>query len=218
MTMTGGPIATNDPTADGVRSPEGKILIADGSPMVQFPGSEPKPLRASKKGKIEASDDQRRRSPSAWSERVPLLCLAALGLLISAYLGAVQVGAIAQPWDPIFGNASSIRVLHSIPPRYLPIPDAILGVFGYAADLIVGGIGGRERWRYWPGLVLLFGLVIFGLALVSVLLILMQTLYLHTWCTLCLCSALISLAIYALGSHEVLFTIRHLLRLRDPTN
>jgi uncharacterized membrane protein len=154
------------------------------------------------------------RSPSAWSERGPLLCLAALGLLISAYLGAVQLRLIAQPWDPIFGHASSDRVLHSFIERYLPVPDAVLGVFGYAADLITGGLGGSDRWREWPGIVLLFGLVIFGLALVSTLLIMMQTFYLHAWCTLCLCSALLSLVIYALGSHEVFATIGHMLRSR----
>ncbi len=159
-----------------------------------------------------AEGDVPERSPSAWRERLPILGLAVLGLLISAYLGAVQLGLIAQPWDPIFGSASSDRVLHSVIDRYLPIPDAVLGVFGYGADIITGALGGRDRWRTWPAITLLFGLVIFGLALVSTLLIFMQTFYLHAWCTLCLGSALISLAVYALGIREPLATLRYQLR------
>ena len=150
------------------------------------------------------------RSPSAWRERLPILGLAALGLFISAYLSLVQIGVLPHAWDPIFGSASSDRVLlHSI---LAPLPDAVLGVLGYCADIITGALGGRNRWRTWPSMTLLFGLVIFGLALVSVLLILLQTLYMHTWCTLCLCSALISLVIFGLGVHEPLATLGYQLR------
>lgn len=143
-------------------------------------------------------------NPSAWRERAPLLALAALGLIISCALTAFQVGLVAQPWDPIFGAASSAQVIHSPISRLSPIPDASLGVLGYAAELAIGALGGQNRWRTHPGLALLFGLIACGLGVVSVLLLIVQGAVVHSWCSLCLVSAVISIYLSSCVPREVL--------------
>lgn len=149
-------------------------------------------------------------NPSAWRDRLPVIGLAALGLVVACLLATFQLGLIPAVWDPIFGSASSARVVESPIAHLLPIPDALLGVFGYLADLVLGAAGGQQRWRTHPRLVLLFGLVITSLALVGILLILMQALYLHAWCTLCLASALLSVTIFAWGISEPLASVGYL--------
>ena len=143
-------------------------------------------------------------NPSAWRERGPLLALAAVGLLISAVLAAYQFGLLPEPWDPVFGPASSARVLHSPISRLLPVPDASLGVLGYAAEIVLGVIGRRTRWRTLPGAVLLFGLVVLGLGVVSMLLLILQGAVVHSWCLLCLASAAISIFILSMEPGEAL--------------
>jgi hypothetical protein len=66
-----------------------------------------------------------------------------------------------------------------------------------------------------PWTVLAFGVVILSGALVSVLLILMQAFLVGAWCTLCLASAAISLAIFDLGYEEPLAGLRYLRQVRD---
>lgn len=136
-----------------------------------------------------------RHNPSRWRERLPLAALAAVGLGISVYLAAYQLGAVAAPWDPVFGPASSGRVLHSALSRALPVPDAALGAVAYAAEIVTGLAGGTERWRTHPWIVLAFGAVAAALGLVSIALIVMQVAVVRAGCTLCLCSAAISLTV-----------------------
>ncbi len=154
-------------------------------------------------------------NPSAWRERVPLLSLAAVGLMISCALTAYQVGLIAMPWDPVFGAASSAQVIHSPISRLLPIPDASLGAFGYAAEFAVGAIGGETRWRTRPGVVLLFGLIAFGLGFVSLLLLIMQGAVVHSWCFLCLVSAGISIFLSSSVPGEVLAAAQQVRHTQD---
>jgi uncharacterized membrane protein len=123
-----------------------------------------------------------------------MAALASVGLAVAAYLAACQLG-LARPWDPIFGLASSARVLHSALARALPVPDAVLGTAGSAAEIVTGLAGGRTRWRTHPWLVLSFGAVAAGLALVGIGLIGMQVLFVHSACTLCLASALVSIGV-----------------------
>lgn len=151
-------------------------------------------------------------NPSAWSERAPLLALAVVGLIISCALTLFQVGVIAHPWDPIFGAASSAHVIHSPISRLLPIPDASFGILGYTAELAVGAIGGRARWRTQPGIALLFGLLAFGLGVVSVLLLIVQGSVVHRWCALCLVSACISIYLASCVPSEVLAAAQHVRR------
>jgi uncharacterized membrane protein len=135
------------------------------------------------------------REPSRWDRRLPVAFAAAAGLAISVYLAAYQLGAIAAPWDPVFGPASSARVLHSALSRALPLPDAALGAIAYAVELAADLAGGGERWRTHPWLVLAFGAVVAGLATVGASLVVVQAAVVRAGCTLCLCSALLSIGI-----------------------
>ena len=151
-------------------------------------------------------------NPSTWRERLPLLSLAFIGFIISCALALYQFGVLAQPWDPIFGADSSVRVLHSPISQMLPVPDASLGALTYAAEIVTGVIGGRTRWRTLPGVVLLFGLVVLGLGLVSMLLLILQGAVAHSWCALCLTSAAISIFLLSMAPGEVLAAAQRIRR------
>jgi uncharacterized membrane protein len=99
-------------------------------------------------------------------------------------------------------------VLSSPIAQGLPIPDASLGAAAYLADLILGSIGGADRWRTMPWLVIAFGTVVALAGLASLLLVAAQALVVHAWCTLCLASAVISLSIVPLAAPEVLASVR----------
>lgn len=141
-------------------------------------------------------------NPSRWAARVPVLCLAFAGFGIAVYLALYQWNVVSKVWEPLFGAGSS-EVLHSRLSRSLPIPDAALGVFGYLLDLVTGSLGGKRRWRAHPNLVLAFGLMVCAMGLGSLLLVLLQAFVIRRWCTLCLCSAAVSLALPFLAANEV---------------
>ena len=84
----------------------------------------------------------------------------------------------------------------------------------YGTEVVLTFVGGRSRWRTAPWTVLAFGFVIINGALVSLLLIGMQAFLVDAWCTLCLASAAISLAIFALGVEEPVAGLKHLQRVR----
>lgn len=135
------------------------------------------------------------RNPSRWQARLPVAGLATVGLCIAAYLASVQTGLLPAAWDPIFGSASAARVLHSALSRALPVPDALLGAIGYAVEIAADLAGGSERWRTHPWIVLGFGAVALAMALVGLGLVVVQAAVVHAGCTLCLASALISIAV-----------------------
>jgi uncharacterized membrane protein len=155
----------------------------------------------------------RRPDPSAWRRRAPLVALAIVGCAIAGYLCLYQLGITASVWDPIFG-ASSEKIITSGVSRARPVPDALLGAFAYLLDAILGALGGRERWRTSPWLVLLFGLVVLGLVVAGLALTAAQVCVFHDGCTLCLCSAAISLTTGALSREEVSAALSYLRRAR----
>ncbi len=155
---------------------------------------------------MPSSRGLRSDNPSTWLKRARVLVLAAAGLAIASYLTAYQLGIVATVWDPIFGRDAT-RVLHSWLSRMLPVPDASLGALGYLADLVLTAIGGEDRWRTFPSIVLVLGLVVTGMAVVSVLLVIFQAFVLHRYCTLCLISAALSLVIFRLAWEEVSATL-----------
>lgn len=148
-----------------------------------------------------------KKNPTAWPRRLLLAALALVGFGVSAYLAAFQIGLMPGVWDPFF---ESSKVL-----TFLGIPDAALGAVAYAAELILSLVGGRDRWRSAPWTVLAFGVVILSAALVSVGLILMQAFVVDAWCALCLVSAGVSFAVFALGVEEPLAGLGYLGRVRD---
>lgn len=126
--------------------------------------------------------------PSSWTQRIPIIFLAFVGLYISRYLAAYQLGHIENAWDPYFGSGTE-RIITSEVSKAWPIPDAGLGAVTYLLEILTGIIGGRARWRTMPWLVVLFGVMIVPLGAVSIFFIIIQPILLGTWCTLCLVAA-----------------------------
>ncbi|WP_131782808.1 NAD-dependent epimerase/dehydratase family protein [Legionella gresilensis] len=134
-------------------------------------------------------------SPSNWSQRMLIIILAFFGLLISRYMAAYQLGHIDGVWEPFFmGYANNPKngteeIITSYLSEAWPVPDAGLGAFVYILEILTGIIGGANRWRTMPWLVLLFGILIVPLGVVSITFIIIQPILLGTWCTLCLIAA-----------------------------
>jgi uncharacterized membrane protein len=141
-------------------------------------------------------------SPSAWARRLPVVMLALVGLVIASYLTAFQLRLINDVWDPLFG-AGSRQVLTSFISRVLPVPDAALGALAYAVDIVLEMAGGEERWRTHSWYVLAFGGLLAAFALTSVVLVATQLFVIRALCTLCLCSAGVSLVIPLLARDEL---------------
>lgn len=153
-------------------------------------------------------------NPSSWPQRWPLIVVAIVGFCIAMYLGAFQLGWIDRVWDPFFGKGSE-KVLTSFISKALPVPDALLGAFGYVLDAVTGAIGGVQRWKRMPWIVILFGLAVGPLGLVSIFLVVAQPVLLQQWCTLCLCSALISVLMISPATDEVLASLQYLKRVKQ---
>lgn len=153
-------------------------------------------------------------NPSSWEERLPIVGLALVGLAIATYLTLFQLNIIATVWEPFFGNGSR-TVLTSRISHALPIPDAALGALSYLVDAITGVIGGRERWRTMPWIVIIFALAVGPLGIVSVGLVIAQPVLLDAWCTLCLGSAVVSLLMIGPAMDEFLASMQHLMRERN---
>lgn len=154
------------------------------------------------------------RNPSAWSQRVPVVVLAAAGFVVATYLALFQVGAVDTVWDPLFGDGTR-TILTSKLSHVLPVPDAALGAVGYLVDVGTAVHGGRERWRTKPWAVLAFGLTVGPMAAGSVVLAVLQPVVFDAWCTLCLLSAAISLTIVGPATDEVLASLQYLRWVHD---
>jgi uncharacterized membrane protein len=153
-------------------------------------------------------------NPSSWAERLPLIGLAVLGGLIAGYLALYQLGVLKSIWDPFFGRGTLV-ILNSPVSRLLPIPDAALGAIGYVLDAVSGAVGGQNRWRTMPWVVVIFGIAVGPLGLVSILLVIVQPVLFRAWCTLCLASAAISIAMIGPALDELLASLQHLRRERE---
>jgi uncharacterized membrane protein len=95
-----------------------------------------------------------------------------------------------------------------------PVPDALAGVAAYGAELALLALGGRDRWRSLPWTCLALGAILAMGAVVSIALIVIQPTVAHAWCTLCLVSAALSLALFALGIGEARAAWEHVGRAR----
>src|SRR5688572_26878130 len=159
-------------------------------------------------------------NPSAWSQRVPICLLAAVAFVIAGYMALYQWRLIGDVWDPFFGDGTK-RVLDSgvseTMRRYLLVPDAALGAFGYLTEVVLGLVGSTRRWQYRPWMVLLFGIDVIPLGLVSVVLVVLQGTAVGAWCTLCLITAAISLILVVLAYDEVWASIVYLRRVWRET-
>ena len=134
-------------------------------------------------------------NPSTWSQRLPIIALAIVGLFVSRYLAAYQLGHIPNVWDPFFaGNPNDPQngteeIITSSVSRAFPVPDAALGGYVYALEIVTGLVGSTRRWRTMPWLVILFGIMIAPLGVVSILFIIIQPIVIGTWSIIALIGA-----------------------------
>jgi uncharacterized membrane protein len=141
-------------------------------------------------------------NPSDWVQRGPIIAMAFVGFFLSRYLAAYQLGHIAHPWDPFFGDGTR-RVLDSEVSQAWPISDAGLGAVSYMLEALSGFMGGRNRWRTMPWMVLMFGVLVIPLGVVSIVLVMLQPVAVGAWCTLCLITAAAMLIMIAPAVDEV---------------
>lgn len=153
-------------------------------------------------------------NPSTLAQRLPIVVLALAGTAIATYLALFQVGVLDTVWEPFFGRGSE-EVLDSRLSYVLPIPDASLGALAYLLDALTGVIGGRARWRTMPWIVIVFGLAVGPLGAVSIFLVIAQGTIVGSWCTLCLASALVSLAMIGPAMDEMLASLQYMRQQRD---
>jgi nucleoside-diphosphate-sugar epimerase len=148
-------------------------------------------------------------SPSSWNQRIPIVALALVGLFISRYLAAFQLGHIPEAWDPFFGEGTE-RIITSSVSEAWPVSDAGLGAAVYVLEIVTGIIGDKRRWRTLPWLVLAFGVLIVPLGAVSIFFIIIQPIVIGTWCTLCLVAAAAMLIQIPYSFDEILATVQFL--------
>jgi hypothetical protein len=144
-------------------------------------------------------------NPTSWRRRARLAALAFVGLVIATYLTLYQLHAYDTVWDPFFDSRTVLDLTK-------PVPDALAGVLAYASELVLLAIGGRARWRTHPWTCLALGAVLTTGAVVSIALIIIQPTVAGDWCTLCLVSAGLSLALFALGIDEARAAWQHVRR------
>ncbi len=133
-------------------------------------------------------------NPTSFRRRGLLAVLASVGLVVATYLVGYQFRLYDSVWDPF--DAEQVLDLT------YPVPDALAGVLAYATELLLLALGGRDRWRSLPWVCLALGFVLTIGAVVSVGLIIVQPTVAGAWCLLCLVSAALSLALFALGIGE----------------
>lgn len=147
-------------------------------------------------------------NPSAWDQRLPIVGLALVGLAVATYLALYQWDVVARVWEPFFGDGSRV-VLNSSVSHLLPVPDAALGAAAYLLDAVGGAVGDEDRWRRRPWLVILFGLAVGPLGAASVVLVILQPVTFDAFFTLCLVSAVFSVAMIGPAMDEVLASLQH---------
>lgn len=154
-------------------------------------------------------------NPSLWSQRVPIVVLALVGGAAATWLALYQQEVVDTVWEPFFGEGTRRIVIESEFSRFFeswPIRDAGIGALGYAADAITGVIGGTRRWRTMPWIVIIFGVFVGPFGAVSVMLTIFQPVLYNAFCTLCLLSGVISLAMIGPAVDEVLASLQHIKR------
>jgi hypothetical protein len=142
-------------------------------------------------------------NPSSWHQRAPMIALAFIGWLASRYLAAFQLGYINTIWDPFFGDGTA-KVLTSDVSKMFPISDAGLGATAYTIEMLMGWMGGKERWRTMPWMVTFFFILVVPLGVVSIVLVILQPLAVGYWCSICLFTALVMLFMIPVAVDEVI--------------
>jgi len=133
-------------------------------------------------------------NPSSWLQRVPVGVMALLGFLIARYMAAYQMGHVDGQWEPFFAGQAGLNgtetIITSPMSKSWPVADAGLGAVVYALELVMTFMGGKDRWRTMPWMVLALAFLILPLGVVSIYFVIIQPIVIGTWCTLCLITAL----------------------------
>ena len=157
-------------------------------------------------------------NPSAWTQRLPIIALAIVGLYVSRYLAAYQLGHIPAVWDPFFAGSpgdprnGTEEIITSWVSKAWPVSDAAVGGYTYLLEILTGIVGSRMRWRTMPWLVVLFGLMIAPLGITSIFFIIIQPVVIGTWSTIALIGAAAVLVQIPYSLDELLATLQFLRR------
>lgn len=157
-------------------------------------------------------------NPSTWSQRLPIIALAIVGLYVSRYLAAYQLGHIPDVWDPFFAGSpadpqnGTEEIITSWVSKAWPVSDAAVGGYTYLLEILTGIVGSRMRWRTMPWLVVLFGLMIAPLGITSIFFIIIQPVLIGTWSTIALIGAAAVLVQIPYSLDELLATLQFLRR------
>lgn len=150
-------------------------------------------------------------NPSSWAQRSVLIALGFVGLLVSRYLAAYQLGFIHHVWDPFFGFSNGTqKVLDSDMSHMWPISDAGLGAVAYTFEFLMGFMGSEKRWRTMPWMVAMFGVLVIPLGLSHIALVMSQPVVVHHWSTLALLAAAVMLPMVTLTVDEVVAMGQHM--------
>jgi len=168
----------------------GALVIAFAILVPMMPGM-------SMAGRMDPSDVPRGWSycPSTYLQRLPIVALGMVGLLISRHLAAYQLGHIDAAFDPFFilgshGLNGTESIITSDVSKAWPVADGGVGAVSYMAEILMGLMGDRRRWRTMPWMVAMFGIVVVPLGVVSIYFIIIQPIVIGTWCSLCLLAGL----------------------------
>lgn len=157
-------------------------------------------------------------NPSTWTQRLPIIVLALVGLYVSRYLAAYQLGHVPGVWDPFFAGSladprnGTEEIITSSVSKAWPVSDAAVGGYTYLLEILTGIVGLRTRWRTMPWLVLLFGLMIAPLGITSIFFIVIQPIVIGTWSTLALIAAAAVLVQIPYSLDELLATLQFVRR------
>ena len=157
-------------------------------------------------------------NPSSWTQRIPIIVLAILGLYVSRYLAAYQLGHIPGVWDPFFAGSpldpqnGTEEIITSWVSEAWPVSDAAVGGYTYLLEILTGIVGSRMRWRTMPWLVVLFGLMIAPLGITSIFFIIIQPVVIGTWSIIALIGAAAVLIQIPYSLDELLATLQFLRR------
>jgi hypothetical protein len=91
-----------------------------------------------------------------------------------------------------------------------PISDAGLGAAAYTIEMLMGWMGGKDRWRTMPWMVTFFFILVVPLGVVSIVLVILQPIAVGYWCSICLFTALVMLLMIPFAVDEVIATSQFL--------
>lgn len=157
-------------------------------------------------------------NPSAWSQRLPIIATALIGLFVARYLASYQLGHIPNVWEPFFeGSATDPQngteeIITSAVAKAWPVSDAALGGYTYLLEILTGLVGAKARWRTMPWLVVLFGLMIAPLGVTSIIFVIIQPVVIGTWSTVALIGAAAILIQIPYSLDEIIATLQFVRR------